>query len=160
MPIIIANDGIDHVNVYSKGKTELGQFATNFSHCHIIIDEDGPFESIEGYWGWLGLSDDCPVKESLRTKYGYAAKKAKEDAFASGNYRIFDNNFEEKIRRAIFIKWNTEQGRTILRNNIDLLDLPFEHYYCFGDKIIDMKRKFQFVMDATLDAIAAVRQTL
>ena len=47
------NDGITHINVYSKGKTTLGRWLTNFAHTPIDTI-DGHFESIEGYWYWLG----------------------------------------------------------------------------------------------------------
>ena len=44
-----AEDGITHVNVYSRGLTTLGRWLSNFAHCPIET-EDGPFASIEGYW--------------------------------------------------------------------------------------------------------------
>ena len=42
------NDGVDHINIYSKGLTELGRFLSNFEHI-LITTEDGDFNSIEGY---------------------------------------------------------------------------------------------------------------
>ena len=61
-------DGEDHINIYSKGKTEIGRWLSNFSHTEIIT-EDGKFSSIEGYWYWLTTKD-----ERLRTLIGWAAK--------------------------------------------------------------------------------------
>jgi hypothetical protein len=43
------DDGITHINIYSKGKTELGRWLSNFTY-HPIETEDGKFDSVEGYW--------------------------------------------------------------------------------------------------------------
>lgn len=43
------NDGIDHINVYSGGATELGRLLTNFAHTP-FENEYGKFESVEGFW--------------------------------------------------------------------------------------------------------------
>jgi hypothetical protein len=39
-------DGIDHINVYSKGKTPLSRFLSNFAEADLET-EDGNFASIE-----------------------------------------------------------------------------------------------------------------
>jgi hypothetical protein len=57
-------DGINHINIYSKGKTELGRLLTNFARTPIETPF-GHFESGEGYWFWLRaskLSNRCPLK--------------------------------------------------------------------------------------------------
>jgi hypothetical protein len=156
-------DGIDHINVYSKGRTELGRFLTNFAYCPIVT-EDGPFNSIEGYWGWLGLSENNPVREQLRTLYGWQAKKLKDDQYKNGDPGRFDENFEAKIAKAVLLKMHTDKAKNILRQNQALLDLPLEHYYCFGPddnpKVIDVKRKYQFLIDSIAAAISDVKPTL
>lgn len=48
-------DGIDHINVYSKGKTALGRFLSNFAETDLET-KDGHFASVEAYWYWL----TCP----------------------------------------------------------------------------------------------------
>ena len=40
-------DGVHHINVYSKSKTEIGRWLSNFSYSPIQT-KDGDFESIEG----------------------------------------------------------------------------------------------------------------
>lgn len=64
------NDGIDHINIYSKGKTDLGRFLSNFAHTPISSSQFGNFESIEGLWYWLGTRN-----EKLRNLHGFLAKK-------------------------------------------------------------------------------------
>ena len=44
------NDGIDHINTYSKGKTELGKLLTNFAHTPFVHPKYGEFQSVEGFW--------------------------------------------------------------------------------------------------------------
>lgn len=46
-------DGIDHINVYSGSRTELGKMLSNFYHFEIET-KDGKFQSVEAYWFWLG----------------------------------------------------------------------------------------------------------
>lgn len=157
--IIPSNDGITHINVYSKGKTELGRFLTNFAYCPIVT-EDGPFNSIEGYWGWLGLSENCPVRESMRTLYGWQAKKVKDDAYKNGDPGRFDDRFKEKIDTAILLKMQTNKAKQLLKKNKDLLDLPLLHYYTYGDNVINVTNKYKHFIDSLNNAISVVKNDL
>jgi hypothetical protein len=68
--LVPSEDGIGHINVYSKAKTKLGRELSNFSFSPFTHPEDGKFNSIEGYWYWLGCK-----QEKLRKVWGYAAKR-------------------------------------------------------------------------------------
>lgn len=46
-------DGVTHINIYSKGKTELGRWLTNFSYSPFNHPEYGKFLSMEGFWCWV-----------------------------------------------------------------------------------------------------------
>lgn len=130
-----SNDGIDHINIYSKGKTELGRLLTNFARTPVVT-EDGKFESLEGYWYWLGSKKDKEA-EDLRNAYGFDAK-------ALG--RLLNINdlpskkdkleFQHKIEKAMEQK--VEQHPRISQL-LKECDLPFEHYYVYGDKIVNVK---------------------
>jgi hypothetical protein len=128
-------DGIDHVNVYSKGKTELGKFLTNFAYSPIET-EDGHFNSIEGYWYWLSSKDN-----KLRELSGWKAKEYGRSIKADD--WLDDDIFKEKIKKAIYIK---------LINNpkylkqLQELKLPLKHYYVYGDKIIEVP-KAKWIID-------------
>lgn len=117
-------DGADHINVYSKAKTELGRFLSNFAHTPIET-KDGHFESIEGYWYWLSCHDD-----NLRNLYGWAAKDYGRKVRAAD--WVDTPEFRESIKAAI---------KTKLENNPEMLkrlqycDLPLDHYYVFSGKI-------------------------
>lgn len=138
-------DGITHLNIYSKGNTELGRFLTNFAHCPIET-EDGHFESIEGYWGWLSISEENPKRENFRKLYGYSAKKLKEDLYKAGDPGRFEERFSEKIESALHNKFQTELAKSMLTKYRDLLSLPIAHYYYFGKqepyKVVDVTEKY------------------
>lgn len=122
-------DGIDHINIYSKGKTELGRFLTNFAHTPFEHPIDGKFESIEGYWYWLTCQNDA-----LRKVYGFQAKKLGRDL--GGKDWVEDPMFEYKIKTAILAKLDANPD--IVLDLIDS-DLPFKHYYVFGGKVVEPK---------------------
>ena len=133
-------DGITHVNIYSQGKTELGRMLSNFYHFKFNTTE-GTFNSVEGYWHWLGIQD-CEEKEILKTLHGYKAKEIGTKLKKRLKSK-FDNNFERKILLAIF-------GKSKYYKNLFLSDigkLPFEHYYNFGGKIVDAKEKYKWMID-------------
>ena len=132
------NDGIDHINVYSKGKTELGRFLSNFARTPIIT-EDGKFESIEGYWYWLGI--DNSKKEELRNLYGFKAKQFGRE-LKSKDWQYTDE-FKSKILKAIKIKIDNS-----LKMKIELINnkLPLTHYYVYGDKVMNISAA-QWILD-------------
>ena len=116
-------DGITHLNLYSKANTELGRFCSHFSYSPIET-EDGHFDSMEGYWGWLGLSEDNPEREALRYLSGYQAKKYKEDLKKQGDKGRFDSEFARKIKDANHLKFQTPQAKELLNQNKELISLP------------------------------------
>ena len=126
-------DGETHINIYSKGKTVLGRWLTNFAYSPITILEFGEFASVESYWYWLGCEDD-----NLRHLSGFAAKQAGRRI-----KRTIDRpNFEELICKAIDIK---------LKSNREMLyelaesTLPLVHYYEYGGKRVDAG--FEWIVD-------------
>jgi hypothetical protein len=134
-------DGITHINIYSKGKTDLGRFLSNFAYSPILT-VDGNFNSIEGYWYWLSNHDDV-----MRPSYGFNAKKVGRTL--PRLFELTTEEFQLKIREACWIK---------LHSNKLMLDLlvtstePFAHYYVFGNDfaknagfgwILDMWEQFR-----------------
>jgi hypothetical protein len=120
-------DGIDHINIYSQGKTELGRFLSNFTR-YPIETEDGPFQSIEGYWYWLSSNDD-----KLRELYGWQAKKYGREIKAKD--WMDDEEFKRKICSAI--KTKVESSKYL--EQLQKCELPLDHYYVYGGKVIRPK---------------------
>ncbi len=111
-------DGIDHINIYSKGKTRLGIWLSNFQKEPFEC-EDGKFYSIEGYWYFLGCGN-----EKLRKCYGYMAKKIGRESGAKD--WLETEEFKNKIKKAMEIKLtlNPEMAKEFKYSV-----LPFKHYY-------------------------------
>lgn len=138
MNFLPENDGIDHINVYSKGQTELGRFLSNFTYS-VIKTDDGIFWSVEGYWYWLGT--DNPEREKLRYLAGFPAKQLGRKLRAK-DWQSSDE-FKSKILKAIKLKIeNYPQYRKLLISNT----LPFAHYYVYGDKIFNVPAA-QWILD-------------
>jgi len=135
-------DGLNHINIYSQGKTDLGKLLSNFYRCEIKTT-DGIFNSVEGYWYWLGLLSDNNEKDHLRKLSGYDAKKFGEQI--KTKEKRFDPNFEKKILQAIFQKIFINKNIVIANRNKQGLSL--EHYYVYGNKIIDVKNKYLWMID-------------
>jgi len=133
------NDGVDHINVYSRGNTELGRWLSNFARAPFIHPLYGVFESIEGFWYWLGTGKSV---EALRGTHGLAAKRLGKQYL-----KVPCDNFEEEIRQAITYKLEQHpQYLKMLRES----SLPLAHYYYYGEpencKIITMPQ-FDWIIE-------------
>lgn len=127
MEIDYNQDGISHINVYSKGKTKLGRFLSNFSYSPFHLDNHGRFDSIEGYWYWLRNEDD-----KLRYLCGFSAKKygrkIKKEIFYT------EEEFRNLIKKAIFKKLISYP---LFFSELINSKHPLVHYYVFGNKCIN-----------------------
>lgn len=128
IPYTPEDDGVTHINVYSKGKTELGRLLSNFAHTPFEHYEHGHFSSIEAYWYWLstGMKFD-----ELRSLFGFNAKKvglALRKATDEGSF-VEIKNFNALIKQAILIKIETTPN---LRELLHYSSLPLTHYYVWG----------------------------
>jgi len=122
-------DGIDHINIYSKAKTNLGKLLSNFAWTPFTC-EDGLFSSIEGYWYWLGCKDD-----RLRDMYGFKAKKLGRELEAP-DYQD-DEEFKRKIKSALRCKMFEHPD---IAKMLKESDLPLKYYYVFGgEKVVEPK---------------------
>lgn len=129
-------DGKTHINVYSKGKTLIGRLLSNFALTPFVHPEDGEFNSVEGYWYWLGCKD-----ERLRAVHGFEAKKIGREAGAPD--WLDGEVFQNKIKKAITAK--VLQNPDIANKLVDT-SLPFRHYYIYGDAIVEVPEG-QWIID-------------
>lgn len=118
---IPVNDGKDHINIYTKGSTQLGKALSNMSPFPFDHPIDGHFNTVEGYWYWLSTGK---VSDVLRTCDGFNSKKLGRTL-----PRIKLDDFKEKIKEAIRLK--IEQ-RPKLKLAFTESTLPFTHYYYYG----------------------------
>ena len=129
-------DGVDHINVYSKAKTELGRFLSNFAYSPFTC-EDGHFDSVEGYWYWLSSKD-----ERLRKLSGFKAKQLGREIGAKD--WVDTEEFKDKIKKAILIKLtnNPKLGEQFRKYK----NLPLTHYYNYQGKVVDVP-KAQWILE-------------
>lgn len=120
--ILVEEDGVTHLNVYSKARTKLGKFLSNFAHTPLET-EDGRFESLEGYWYWLRNRN-----EEMRSLHGYEAKRLGK-MFAWHVPQIGYSEFEAKFKAALTAKLNAYPGAL---EDLKKCDLPLTHYYVFS----------------------------
>lgn len=115
-------DGIDHINIYSKGRTILGRSLTNFAHCGFQHPDHGHFNSVEGFWYWLATGKQF---DDLRTLSGFQAKEV------GRKYpRIDIKNFKQEIKEALLCRLESDPR---LKAQLAESDLPFTHYYYYGN---------------------------
>src|SRR5690606_29875574 len=116
-----ALDGVDHINIYSKGRTRLGRLCSN--HADIAVDHPkyGGFRTMEGLWYFLrtGMKHDL-----LRMLSGYDARvKGRELE------KVWNENFTLEFKMGLAAKVrDCPELQTLLKDS----DLPFVHYYCYG----------------------------
>lgn len=122
----IIDDGVTHVNVYSGGRTELGRIMSNFAHTPFILQDDGSFNSVEGYWYWLSCKDD-----RLRRAVGYTAKTLGRHLRAADWPAGLD--FQTKILGALAVKFDQNPEIKKLMRDTNLL--PLKHYYVHNGKV-------------------------
>lgn len=124
--LIDGEDGVTHINIYSKGKTNLGKWLSNFTYAPIST-EHGWFNSIEGYWYWLTTAND-----RLRNLSGHEAKKLGEESEVL--VKLDSEIFITKIKRALDLKLKSDKPAL---SEFALSTLPFCHYYEYGGKRVD-----------------------
>ena len=124
------NDGVDHINIYSKAKTPLGRFLSNFERCRIETSSDGYFMSVEAYWYWM-LSPNTPYREKLRDLSGWEAKKSGRLVSSGIDWNESDESFKMKIKQAIVYKIQNSSFKEEFVNS----KLQFKHYYVYNDVV-------------------------
>lgn len=153
-------DGINHLNIYSKGKTALGQMLSNFYNALQIKTEDGLFWSVETYWAWLSIPETCPRRDELRRKItGYQAKMLGNELVKEYGKR-FEPDFERKILLAIRYKILFHQELV----KPSLCQLPFVHYYCWIGKNgeankMDVTYKYRWMVDGIKEICTEISQS-
>lgn len=146
------NDGRSHINIYSKGRTELGRLLTNFAESPFFHPEYGRFKSVEGLWYWAMSGHNY---QELRELSGFPAKRRGMEILRQQERHYSHEN-------PIFRKIITDGIRAKLRDNHNILEkliestLPFEHYYWHGD-LNDPKIKYLPQHDWMVDEITELR---
>lgn len=142
-------DGVNHINIYSKGKTELGKLLTNFAYTPFTYPPYGKFASVEAFWYWAKTGMQ---HEDLKHLHGFNAKQQ-----GKLKQRVECHEFNDLVLEAIRCK--LRQNRDLLKMLTDST-LPLEHYYAYGNernyKIVHLPQ-YQWIVDE-IDRIRKVCQ--
>jgi hypothetical protein len=123
-------DGIDHINIWFKARTELGRELSHFYYMPFKHPYYGPFNCMEGFWYYI---KSVQRDDSLRTLSGYQAKEHGRTLT-----RRWVDNFKAIIIEANYHKiiQNEDLERKVIEST-----LPFDHYYLYGDGNIIIRPK-------------------
>ena len=117
-------DGIDHINTYSQGRTELGRLMSNFAYTPFTFEPYGDFVGGEGFYFYYLTG--CQHEE-FKTLVG-AKAKAYADNFTADRIDGFGLSDEmlDVITNMMVIKTAaTPRLMELLKEST----LPFCHYY-------------------------------
>jgi len=143
-PYKVEEDGITHINIYTKAKTELGKLLTNLSNISIEVEYNEKilkFKSLEGWWYFLKIKDLknkecfelCDLSGFDCKTFGQKELKELEEKQLN-NTDFFIDNILKSIRYKIF----NSKIKDLLKQS----SLPFTHYYYYGNennfKVIDL----------------------
>lgn len=155
-----ATDGVNHINIYSDGRTEVGRAASNFSDGPYDTP-DGIFRTLEGYYHWLRirdwsvstksafnmahLEDSYPGLRKLRTVSGPEAirlgRVLKSSIYGGTSYRTgpFSAEAIKRFRLALATKLHKLRYNNVtLGNYLSMLvycGFPLTHYYVYNGKV-------------------------
>lgn len=116
-------DGIDHINIYSKGKTRLGRLLSNFADTPFEIPGKGRFRTVEGFWYYTITGNNV-----FRNLPGWECKQ-----IGSKGVPIRDHPTTEELYEAYRHKLGSHPNiKELLINN----KLPLAHYYNYKGKVV------------------------
>lgn len=143
-------DGLTHINVYSKSTTRLGHLLSNFAHTPFYHPKHGRFSSMEAYYYWLstGMQYDY-----LKDLYGFKAKREGK------KYEVMRHpKFQELLQGAVKLKivQNKEILELLIQNK-----LPLKHYYVYGGThVVDRTEENQWLLTAINEALSVIDSLL
>lgn len=115
-------DGLTHLNVWSKAQTELGRLLSNFAHTPFYHPKYGRFASMEAFFYWVSTG---MVHDHLKDLYGYLAKKE-----GKKYPRVNVVKFDRLVSRAVVLKIIQTPELMLLLSECSL---PLVHYYVYGN---------------------------
>ena len=134
-----AMDGINHINVYSKGKTKLGKLLSNFAYTPFKGGER-IFGSVEAWWYWYLTGKQY---DHLLPLHGFKAKQEGRKCRRVPDRVITEDMLKQVYERKLICN-------PYIKPLLDECDLPFEHYYVYGGKVVPSKFKWTATLWAQL----------
>lgn len=126
---MLKEDGIDFINVFSMGSTELGKFLSNMYPEPMEID-GVTFKTLEHYWQWLKATyfhEHELAKKILDVDIGFEAKRLAYEIKGSKSLMksyVSSNRFRSLICRAVRQKI---MGNSWAVDELRFSTAPFRH---------------------------------
>lgn len=135
-------DGVDHINIWERGTTELGRALSHGSRIKLTHDIFGKFSSMESFWYYMQSEerDDRMRNMSGQTLRSFARKMTPARII---NFRaiIMDSNYQR-------IKANKPLAADLAKST-----LPFECYFIGKDSDVRIRPNYFKWMIAGFDEI-------
>ena len=140
--INFSQDGENHINISSRGRTFLGRFLSHNKRCYLSLPE-GVFQSVGGYWYYLTTREKDPrlfevngwETELLATQLSPLPKKQQLPAA----------ELQAKIKKALDqkLKWSEYWQEEFTESS-----LPFLHYHLDAEgNVVDESRKYRWLLN-------------
>lgn len=149
------SDGVDHINVYTKGATSLGKALSNLARIELTHPRYGRWPSVENLWYWLSTGKRAHLEDEFRQCSPWDAKR-----IGTPMERVKYPEFEQEILEAIEFKIKQNQW---LADELKESTLPLTHYFVYGNadahgnyKVIDLSERYAW----QLNHICTIRQEL
>lgn len=128
----VENDGLDHINIYTMGKTELGRVLSHFAHTPFKHPYFGPFYSMEGFWYYAsaGFKEE---NSQMRYLSGSRAKRTGKT--------LKQVHYDEFMQDIIAANYQKIIQHDRIRELMIESELPFDHYYVYGPNNIHVTPK-------------------
>lgn len=132
-------DGITHINIYTKAQTDVGKMLSNLSDYGFSHPDFGSFRSLEGLWFWLVTDKKHDV---LKTMSGFNANKEGKSLCENNDvdYKEITTSKEFRNQFKSGIECKLRQNTLILQKLVETGDLPLTHYYFYSPKDGDLSK--------------------
>ena len=139
-PILrVEDDGVTHINIYSRGATDLGQFLSHFRRAPYNHPYYGRFTSMEGFWYYL--SSEERDHKNLSECYGFEAKLRGRLCYNRRLVPGFKEIIVDANARKIF---EYPEYASLMAEST----LPFRHYYTNpGSPVANELTKFEWLVE-------------
>jgi hypothetical protein len=119
-PMTLGADGVDHLNIWNRGNTALGQFLDQRTQAQFVHSVLGRFCSIEAFWKYVLSAERCDEIRSLsgRRLRNFERKLTRAEVY----------NFREIIMDA---NWQKIQQYPQWADQLKECDLKLECYYVY-----------------------------
>lgn len=119
----VEDDGVTHINVYTRGATSLGRDLSNLADIPVNHPIHGQFRTMEGLWFYLTTG---ATNEMFRVMNGWDARR-----LGKSMEKVWSNDFNTMVKIGLTAKILQNRELT-LKLMTEHTDLNFYHYYYYG----------------------------